>query len=97
MPGWHGTSRHERGYGYQWTKLRSYVLARDSYLCIPCRSKDRPTPATEVDHIVPKSQDGEDDMSNLQAICHECHSAKTKRESAQAAGKQSFGVDGWPI
>lgn len=96
MPGWYDTSRHERGYGYQWTKLRKIVMQRDVYLCQPCLSKGRPTPAKQVDHIVPKSRDGLDDLDNLQAICVECHKAKTK---AEATGRQkvTFSDDGWPM
>jgi 5-methylcytosine-specific restriction protein A len=55
----------------------------------------RPTPAKEVDHIIPKAQDGEDDFDNLQSICTECHKAKTKRE-ATGSRRIMFGADGWP-
>jgi 5-methylcytosine-specific restriction protein A len=50
--------------------------------------------ASEVDHIIPKAQDGTDDFDNLQAICTDCHKAKTK---AETSGKQIIGADGWPI
>ena len=91
----HELNRHERGYGYEWTKRRAKVLERDGYLCQPCYRKGRPTPATEVDHITPKSQDGTDDYENLQAICNPCHKAKTKAESTGST-KITFGADGWP-
>lgn len=103
MPGWHTTSRHERGYGYQWQKLRQVILRRDNYLCQPCLSNGRPTPATEVDHITPKAKGGDDGQDNLQSICRSCHAAKTKAEAdeAQAAlrkeGKRYIGADGWPV
>ncbi|WOI78727.1 HNH endonuclease signature motif containing protein [Pseudomonas aeruginosa] len=39
--------------------------------------------ATEVDHIIPLSQGGTDDDSNLMAIAgYPCHARKTARESA---------------
>ena len=90
----HKGSRHERGYDYQWVKRRAEVLKRDAYLCQPCLSKGRPTPATEVDHIDPKAQDGSDDYENLQSICTPCHKAKTQAETSR---KTRFGADGWPI
>ena len=44
--------------------------------------------AHEVDHIVPKCKQGDDRMENLQAICRQCHAAKTAREAIeQAMGK----------
>lgn len=36
--------------------------------------------ATDVDHIVPREQGGSDQWSNLQALCHSCHSKKTATE-----------------
>jgi 5-methylcytosine-specific restriction protein A len=48
----------------------------------------------EVDHITPKAKDGTDDPENLQAICIECHKAKTK---AERSGKILIGDDGWPL
>ena len=92
----HEQSRHERGYGYRWTKLRANVLRRDDYLCQPCIKQGRVTPANEVDHITPKSKDGTDDYDNLQAICTLCHKAKTKREATHSK-RPTFGIDGWPM
>ena len=89
----HELSRHERGYGYEWTKRRMSVLQRDMYLCQMCLKAKRTTPAKEVDHITPKAEDGTDDYDNLQAICTDCHKAKTKAETST---KPRIGADGWP-
>ena len=102
MPGWQGDrgSRHERGYGHEWVKLRLRILRRDGYLCQPCYKTGRPTPATQVDHITPKSQDGTDDWENLQAICDDCHKAKTQDEARQGSGakpRPQFDSKGWPV
>ena len=97
MP-WPSTSRHARGYGREWDKLRARILERDNYLCqcSECRKHDRVTPANEVDHIVPKAKGGTDDLSNLQAINRFCHQRKT-REDAGIVERPRIGVDGWPI
>lgn len=86
--GWfkHKRSAPERGYGNAWRKLREIVMRRDAGLCQPCLAAGRVTPATAVDHIVPKSQGGTDDPANCQAICRRCHVRKTARESAAARG-----------
>jgi len=95
-------SRHARGYGSQWVRTRALVLKIDNYLCQPCLRQGRPTPATEVDHIVPKSQGGGDEADNLEAICKNCHVAKTKTEAEHGRGcKAQLGFDAngraiWP-
>lgn len=95
MP-WPTTSRHARGYGSAWSKLRLRVLERDSHLCQPCLRKQRVTPATEVDHIKPKAKGGTDDPGNLEAICSPCHKSKTAIENG-ARPRLTFGEDGWPV
>jgi 5-methylcytosine-specific restriction protein A len=97
--GWAGDAkrgdRHIRGYGTQWDKLRPYILARDDYLCQVCSKQDRTTPASEVDHIIPKADGGTDDEDNLQSICIDCHKAKTLQE--RTAGSPGCAVTGEPI
>lgn len=74
---WSRKSRHERGYGTAWDKLRKRIMERDNYLCQPCKAKGRITGAKAVDHIEPKAKGGTDDPNNLQAICGPCHDDKT--------------------
>ena len=95
-------SRHERGYGAAWDKLRKIIIKRDMALCQPCLTKGRPTPFTQVDHITPKAKGGTDEHDNLQCICTPCHSDKTQREAAEAQGRQAkdrltFTADGQVI
>lgn len=88
--GWRGErgTRHERGYGATWDKLRRQILDRDKWLCLPCLAKGRTKPARSVDHIIPRSRGGTDDHANLQAICPDCHHAKTTAEGHEAAGRK---------
>lgn len=98
---WSTESRHKRGYGSAWTKIRKRILKRDNGLCQcnDCQGgRVRITPANEVHHIISKAKGGTDDDSNLQAINNECH----KRETAADQGKQlkpkaAIGLDGWPV
>lgn len=85
---WHhaNESRHARGYGHSWTKTRLRILERDMYLCQACLAQGRATPATEVDHIIPKSLGGTDDDDNLQSLDRSCHATKTQAEAAAAQG-----------
>lgn len=77
-------SSQERGYGWQWQKLRERIMRRDCGLCQPCQEAGRITAATHVDHKTPKARGGTDDEENLQAICVKCHKAKTDREKNEA-------------
>ncbi|MBE3589998.1 MAG: HNH endonuclease [Firmicutes bacterium] len=72
-------SAASRGYDARWRRLRAMVLAREP-LCRACAVEGRVTPATDVDHIVPRSRGGTDVLDNLQPLCHRHHSEKTARE-----------------
>ena len=101
MSGWQGNrgTRHERGYGNEWVKLRLIILSRDRYLCQTCERAGRTRQADAVDHVTPKALGGTDDHDNLSSICNECHKTKTDQEAsdvhARNAGR-SIGADGWP-
>lgn len=93
---WSKLSRHARGYGAAWDKLRKQILERDKYLCQACLASNRPTSAKHVDHKIPKSKGGTDDPDNLQSLCVPCHDAKTLADKGNKV-KAAFGADGWPI
>lgn len=72
-------SQHSSRSG-DWKRIRLAVLERDHWLCQICRSRQ----ATEVDHIVPRSKGGTDDMANLQAACDPCNRAKSDKQIVRA-------------
>lgn len=104
-PGWSSSrreSRHARGYGSTWDKLRLVILERDGHVCQCELCKGgalRLRPATHVDHMVGKAEwlqlhgtlAGVDHPDNLQAINAECHDRKTR---ADAARTRSLGLGG---
>ena len=49
-------------------------------LCVQCEALGRVTEAEEVDHIVPLFKGGADDETNLQSLCVEHHSIKTRKD-----------------
>jgi 5-methylcytosine-specific restriction enzyme A len=71
-------SRHARGYGYQWEKLRAQVLSEEPW-CALCGR-----PSTTVDHIKAKAEGGGDERSNLRGLCAECQARKAGAEGAAA-------------
>lgn len=97
--GWSSESRHARGYGSEWDRIRKVILARDHYICQcpDCKGGElRVRVANQVDHILPKANGGTDDPSNLRAVNFECH-AKLTLEQRGYKPKPSIGLDGWPI
>jgi ATP adenylyltransferase len=65
--------------GYISGTLRYEVLKRAKFHCELCGiSAD--LRALEVDHILPRNRGGEDDISNLQALCYSCNSMKRDRD-----------------
>lgn len=60
----------ERGYGAAWRRI-SHAFLTAHPVCV-CGK-----PSQHTDHIIAKRNGGTDDPSNLQALCHSCHSRKT--------------------
>ena len=54
--------------------IRLNVRKRAKYLCEYCHSPERSnaTPFT-IDHIIPQSLGGSDDLNNLALACHRCN------------------------
>jgi hypothetical protein len=53
------------------------VYARDDYTCRNCGVKDSDMNVRfTVDHKIPRSQDGGEDLDNLQCFCRQCNMAK---------------------
>ena len=76
-------------------RLRECVL-RAAPLCVRCDKAGRVRLAQEVDHIVPLTKGGTDDLANLQGLCRECHAAKTAEDEGKRRRPQ-IGIDGWPV
>lgn len=100
---WEGKgSRHSRGYGSAWDKLRVKVLERDAYLCQECLRQGKYTPLKvkrydhAVDHKIPKAKGGTDDMRNLESLCAPHHDAKTARDEGRVTARK-VGLDGYPV
>ena len=74
-------------YGPAWAKIRRSFLNRNP-LCEECMRTGKMTPATEVHHMIPLVQGGTHAYSNLQALCHSCHSRKTVAEAGHWTPKQ---------
>lgn len=59
-------------------RLRFEVFKRDDFTCQYCGRKS-PEVVLQVDHIVPVSGGGADDVVNLRTSCWECNSGKSDK------------------
>lgn len=81
---------HQRGYGANWRRLRAAFLSRNPLCADPFGDHaQQVVPATDVDHIVAKRAGGTNEDGNLQALCHSCHSRKTRGEKKGDRPKKS--------
>ena len=64
----------------QWRKLREIVIRRDQGTCQLCGQEGK-----HVDHIIPRTLGGSDELLNLQLLCVQCNLQKGGRffESAR--------------
>lgn len=68
-----------KNYPGDWSDRREKVLERSGHVCNNCNRDD---PPLEVHHIVPISQGGSHQLSNLVALCPRCHKAAHGDEMA---------------
>ena len=72
-------NHRRKSLGYISGTIRYEVLKNAKFHCELCGvSADKK--ALEVDHIVPRSKGGSDDISNLQSLCYSCNSMKRDRD-----------------
>ena len=77
-------NNYQQGNLYQ-QKLRSFIFNRSNDKCVYCGAK-----ATEIDHVIPRSNGGTNSTYNLVASCRACNqmkSNKTLKEFGKLMGK----------
>lgn len=62
-------------FGNKRDRLMLAIIKRDGYCCAECGSTEDIT----VDHIVPLSREGSDELNNLRLLCRSCNSRKGNR------------------
>lgn len=60
---------------------RAIVKARDHATCYICATHD---PQGQMDHVIPVTEGGTDDLTNKAWICSPCHATKSAQEGARA-------------
>jgi hypothetical protein len=57
--------------------LRHEVFKRDNYTCVECGAKKEDGATLHVDHKIPVSKGGTDELDNLQTLCSDCNLNKS--------------------
>lgn len=68
-----------------WMQTRARIFERDDYTCQYCGTRGVPL---ECDHVIPVSQDGSNEDSNLVTACRDCNRSKGARTPEQWKGKK---------
>ena len=71
--------------GYISGSTRYNVLQRAKYRCELCGAHESQI-ALHVDHIIPRSKGGPDDLSNFQALCQTCNANKRAEDDTDFRG-----------
>lgn len=80
----------ERLSGRAWQRIREQVIQRDGCVCYLCNKITRPS-MIEVDHVIPLSAGGSNDLDNLRTACRRCNQAK------RAGKAKGCHADGTPM
>ena len=57
--------------------LRHEVFKRDNYTCVECGASKEDGATLHIDHKIPVSKGGTDELSNLQTLCSDCNLNKS--------------------
>ncbi len=83
----------QRGYDYEWQRIRTAYLARHPYCADPYhRHPGYIAKGAIVDHVKPKRQGGTNAERNLQTLCFSCHEYKKARDGSHKRGVRAGGV-----
>lgn len=87
MPNWEGSGRRHT-LPADWAVRQLTTLRRDHHRCQHIREDTQrkcARRANHVDHIIPYSQGGTDEYSNLQSLCDWHHNRKSGSEGGKAS------------
>lgn len=72
--------------------LRWQVFQRDDWRCVSCGKTVDEGARLEVDHIIPRSKGGKDELSNFQTLCRECNIGKSNRNQVDLRKHHSLKI-----
>jgi len=61
--------------------IRWQVFQRDNWKCVACGRNASNDVILHVDHIIPRSKGGKDELGNYQTLCHICNIGKSNKDN----------------
>jgi hypothetical protein len=61
--------------------IRWQVFERDDFKCVACGKSASDGAILHVDHIIPRSKGGKDEIDNYQTLCHLCNIGKSNKNN----------------
>lgn len=77
-------------------RMRQEVYRRDDYVCIYCRAQCRADELT-IDHMIPLSRGGLDEMTNWAACCRTCNERKAAQPLEEFLESLAMPVEELPL
>lgn len=68
--------------------IRWQVLKRDNWRCLSCGRCADDDVILHVDHILPRSKGGKDEMDNYQMLCDACNIGKSNKDNTDLRNRQ---------
>lgn len=87
--GWHRSKAPKMSSEY--VRNRRIVVKNFNGACSMCGKLLLNPKHIEVDHIIPRSQGGGDELSNLRVVCHDCHKQKSHEEAEAGRLRRKYG------
>jgi hypothetical protein len=67
--------------------IRWQVFERDDFKCVACGLTALDGAILHIDHIIPRSKGGKDEMENYQTLCHKCNIGKSNKSQINLRNK----------
>ena len=70
--------------------IRWQVFKRDNWRCVACGKSADDNVILHIDHIIPRSKGGKDEINNYQTLCETCNIGKSNKDDTNLRNKSAY-------
>ncbi len=74
--------------------IRWQVFKRDKWKCVSCGRSAENNIILHIDHIIPRSKGGKNEMDNYQTLCETCNIGKSNKDETDLRSKNNYSLTG---